>query len=409
MREVAQRTRRSSNRSRCTRGKLFCTEMPADPPLPPPPPAAEWAPAKRHNRHLRWEPDLLPEPEPGHLGTLSGRWCTNDAGTELVETAEIVLDLPADSRVQIASDLHLEFIREGCGADFDMDVVLTPTAPILALLGDIGIPTHPGYKRFLLHQAERFAAVLVLTGNHEFYDTSAPGHAQAEHGETWAGAEARQRARPRHGVEDMERVIESICDLHPALHYVDNRVVRLGRDVGAPALLCTPLWSHIPRHAMSEVGRCLNDYTMALTRITDGSVAGETAPKNAAGQPLRRLTPEDTSNYHWLAVDWLRREIARLRVDCRAMAVMSHHTPAMMGTSNPRFEGPNATAIQHAFSTDLSELFASTAEIKVWAYGHTHYNNDRCVEGTRLVSNQRGYQHEVNEDYRPDLSFSLRG
>jgi len=367
------------------------------PPLPPPP--SEWVQEP--------EPEPEPEPKPGDLGALSGRWCTNDAGTALAETAEIVLDLPADSRVQIASDLHLEFIYEGCGAEFDLDAVVTPTAPILALLGDIGIPTHPGYKRFLLHQAKRFDAVLVLTGNHEFYDSVPPGPPpQPKEYDKWAAVEA---ARPRHGVEDMEQVIESLCALHPALHYVDNRVVRLGRDVDAPALLCTPLWSHIPRTAMSHVGRCLNDYTMALKRIADGSVVSETAPKNVDGQALRSLTPEDTSNYHRLAVDWLKREIARLRGDCPAMAVMSHHTPAMVGTSHPRFEGKNADATQHAFSTDLSSLFATAAEVKVWAYGHTHFNNDRLVDGTRLVSNQRGYQHDVNVDYRPDLSFSLRG
>eukprot|EP01044_Picomonas_judraskeda_P005176 COSAG03_NODE_478_length_7595_cov_4.439568_9_plen_318_part_00 len=237
--------------------------MPAAVPPPPPPPASEWVAAARPLSIAAPEP----EPEPGYLGALSGRWCTNDAGTALAETEEIVLDLPADSRVQIASDLHLEFIREGCGAEFDLDAVVTPTAPILALLGDIGIPTHPGYKRFLLHQAERFEAVLVLTGNHEFYDSVPPGPPpQPRDGEAWAAVEARHRARPRHGVEDMEQVIESLCALHPALHYVDNRVVRLGREVDAPALLCTPLWSHIPRAAMTHVGRCLNDYTMALTR-----------------------------------------------------------------------------------------------------------------------------------------------
>ena len=36
-------------------------------------------------------------------------------------------------------------------------------------------------------------------------------------------------------------------------------------------------------------------------------------------------------------------------------------------------------------------------------------NNDRIVAGTRLLSNQRGYVHEVSEDYRPDLAFALQG
>ena len=34
-----------------------------------------------------------------------------------------------------------------------------------------------------------------------------------------------------------------ICSENSRLHFVDNKVVRLGRDVRAPALLCTSLWS----------------------------------------------------------------------------------------------------------------------------------------------------------------------
>ena len=355
-----------------------------------------------------------PKPEPElHAPATSGRWGERAdgglAGGEIVLEFEGVEAAP----VQIASDLHLEFIREGCGADLDLYSIVTPVAPILALLGDIGIPTHPLYRHFLLHQAERYEAVLVLTGNHEFYDVRHGPTPAPREGQTWAEAE---RQRVRHGVDDMEREIQSICDLHPSLHYVDNRVVRLGNAADAPALLCTPLWSHIPRDAMDQVRRSLNDYTMAF--VADGAAAGsETAPRNAAGQMLRRLKPEDTSRFHALAVGWLQREVARLRQECgvRAMAVMSHHTPAMVGTSHPRFEGANASPTQHAFSSDLAEIYGSVPELKAWAYGHTHFNNDRWVtaegEGaasaTRLLSNQRGYAHEVSNAYRADKCFEL--
>jgi ankyrin repeat protein len=65
--------------------------------------------------------------------------------------------------IQIASDLHLEFFH---GA-IDFSSIILPSAPVLALLGDIGIPlTHPSYERFLLCMADKFELVLVVAGNH---------------------------------------------------------------------------------------------------------------------------------------------------------------------------------------------------------------------------------------------------
>ena len=381
------------------------------------------------------QPQQQPEPEPEREPEPEAfpRWSTASPG-RLRGGPEIVLDFPGveSAQVQIASDLHLEFIREDCGAECDLDSIVAPSAPILALLGDIGIPTAPIYTEFLLKQAERYQAVLVLTGNHEFYDTQHEPPKPKE-GQTWAEAE---RDRARHGVEDMERAIEEICSWHPALHFVDNRVVRLGRGSDAPALLCTPLWSHVPPDAMAHVGRSLNDYRMAYVRkpvsrapearlwddLGDGGGwgscgggleshgGGAATVKNAEGQPLRRLKPQDTSAWHALAVGWLERELARLQdAGVTAVAALSHHTPAMTGTSHPRFEGENADQTQHAFSSDLTELFGGCEILRVWAYGHTHWNNDRTVAGTRLLSNQRGYVHEVSEDYRPDLAFALQG
>lgn len=62
--------------------------------------------------------------------------------------------------LQIASDLHLEFGQH---------VNITPHAPLLALLGDIGAPFQPHYADFLSTQSKQFEQVFVLLGNHEYY------------------------------------------------------------------------------------------------------------------------------------------------------------------------------------------------------------------------------------------------
>ena len=96
----------------------------------------------------------------------------DDAGAQASQAApggELVLELAPGApqlAVQIASDLHIEFAERFVPAhpdDAALQSIVTPSAPVLALLGDIGIPTYPVYRRFLLLQAERFEHVLVIS------------------------------------------------------------------------------------------------------------------------------------------------------------------------------------------------------------------------------------------------------
>lgn len=67
--------------------------------------------------------------------------------------------------IQISSDIHLEFYGD---KSIDYSQIIIPSAPILALLGDIGIPESENtiYRDFLLHMADKFELVLVIAGNH---------------------------------------------------------------------------------------------------------------------------------------------------------------------------------------------------------------------------------------------------
>merc|ERR1711933_402572 len=145
-----------------------------------------------------------------------------------------------------------------------------------------------------------------------------------------------------------------------------------------------------------------NDYRMIYISTDDS--ASET--KDFQGVPVSRLTPQRTSQWHVESVRWLQSEIAQIEADgCHCIGVLTHHTPSMHGTSAPEHETPGNT-VNHAFSTDLSELLRLPS-VKLWAYGHTHYNNDQLIHGTRLVSNQLGYVGEGIAGYRSDLVIDM--
>src|SRR6266581_4073520 len=72
------------------------------------------------------------------------------------------------SSIQVLSDIHLEIERSQDTVEYETFKV-TPVAPILALLGDIGTANDPRLFEFIRTQLHQFKAVLYVLGNHEFY------------------------------------------------------------------------------------------------------------------------------------------------------------------------------------------------------------------------------------------------
>ena len=63
-------------------------------------------------------------------------------------------------------------------------------------------------------------------------------------------------------------------------------------------------------------------------------------------------------------------------------------------------------AVGGAFASDLSEMMGGDA-VDLWVFGHIHRVIDTEVDGTRVLSNQRGYPHEPVSDFDPALVIEL--
>jgi Calcineurin-like phosphoesterase len=84
----------------------------------------------------------------------------------------------------------------------------------------------------------------------------------------------------------------------------------------------------------------------------------------------------------------------------RKVIILTHHSPTVSGiATNPA----NSTSqISSAFSSDLSnEICWTTLNVKIWAFGHTHFNCDFLDRGSgkRVVTNQRGYYFSQSEGF----------
>lgn len=277
--------------------------------------------------------------------------------------------------IQIASDLHLEYYGEN--GPFPQDIIV-PSAPVLALLGDIGYPMTRVYEQFLLFCADRFEHVIVLIGNHELYQTRI--------------FSARQFVR-----EELEESMIRICRQRRNLHLLNNSSI----VIEGIKFVCSSLWSHVPETHRSAVEQSLGDYRAIYVQ--------DTSAASPALGIMRPVTVHDTNNWHAESVCFIVRELEIAEQEGCACVVLTHHAPTFRGTSHPRF-GIGESPIAPAFASDMHPVMRRFGRtIRIWAHGHTHFNNDRVLDGVRIVSNQRGYPKPVQEavDYRPDFCIAI--
>jgi len=114
----------------------------------------------------------------------------------------------------------------------------------------------------------------------------------------------------------------------------------------------------------------------------------------------RRIRPADLIELSTTARNWLRSKLAEPHDGLTV--VITHHAPTLRSLEGNPHAGTNLDA---AFANDWEDLMGSD-RVALWLHGHTHTSVDFEVDGTRVVSNQRGYPGEES-GFRPDLVIDL--
>lgn len=246
------------------------------------------------------------------------------------------------TRLHLLSDLHLEF------EPFDMPSV---NADVLVLAGDIGVGLQ-GVEAAIEWAQDR--PVAYVPGNHEYYRQTWPTH-----------LERMRKASQGSSVHILDR---------------DQLIVN-----GARILGCT-LWTDFGLfgesraiHSQLAVGRRMKDYK-SIRRDSDGS----------------HLRPDDTREENARSIRWIRSQLAQ-PFDGETV-VVTHHAPSLKSLDLARHGADDP--LNPAYASHLDYLFGTG--INLWVHGHTHYCVDYVLNGTRVVSNARGYPDDV---HRPATGF----
>ncbi|EMD30993.1 hypothetical protein CERSUDRAFT_163587 [Gelatoporia subvermispora B] len=243
--------------------------------------------------------------------------------------------------LQILSDLHLEQARNGI-SPYEYD--FSANAPNLALLGDIGWTSDVRLFAWLDHQLGRFERVFFVPGNNEPCTTTLDD----------STARLQEFAKTRSG--DPSRGLGAFILLSRTRYDASPTLTILG---------CT-LWSALDSGALDTLSRTLSDFKRIISFDASAFSAAHTAD-----------------------ITWLTDNITQIRANepGRRVVVLTHHSPTVQGTSNPKYAlGPTASA----FATELTQELFWGAPVTFWAFGHTHWTCDFERNGVQVYSNQRG-------------------
>lgn len=243
-------------------------------------------------------------------------------------------------KIQIASDLHLEFLEQR----FPGFLVVEPTdADILILAGDIHKHTY-AIDAF----QDWTVPVLYVSGNHELY------HAHA------------------FGLIDQLRKRSTAGNVR----YLEKNAVVINnvRFLGCCLWTDYNLFGELSGGAMREAERSLLDHEVITTR-------GGT---KFSARDARRLHSESRA--------WLEQQLAQPFPG--KTVVITHHAPHP-NSIHPRYAG---SLLNAAFVSDLTSVITKA---DLWIHGHVHDSFDYQVGTTRVIANPRGYPRNRQSAQKP--------
>lgn len=249
------------------------------------------------------------------------------------------------AKILVLSDLHLSHhsfsvMMDGKRIDEHADVVV--------LAGDID----DGLGGFRwAREAFPDKPIVMVAGNHEFYDKHWMRH-----------VDDMRDAAKTHDIEFLE------AD---------------GIDLAGVRFLGCSLWTDFELFGADKKTIAMR---VAKAQMNDFHCIKMSRYAEFQWSHSKYLTPEMAAMRHQGSMEWLSKKVEK-GADPKKTVVVTHHAPH-----------PNSVPahfvndfLSAAYASDLSRLMGQAG---LWIHGHMHHSVDYNVNGTRIVSNPRGYTHK---------------
>jgi hypothetical protein len=260
-------------------------------------------------------------------------------------------------RLQIASDLHLEFYK-GNAQKYKKLLKPVEGVDVLVLAGDIGYPEDEITKEFLKWCCENWKKVFWIFGNHEYYSKGCMTMKEKE--------------------EKALQLEKEILGLNVSVPSERKELVFPGvRIVGAT------LWSEL---VYKDVVHSISDFRYIWNEE-------------------KNLSFDDYNLFHKRDKQYLEETI--LAHPNESIVVVTHHLPSYKMIL-PQFD---ESPVNEAFASHCERLIGHE-NVLTWICGHSHGSNQVKIEKVSndfyMVMNSRGYPGEAcNRTFNPSYVMEI--
>ena len=263
-------------------------------------------------------------------------------------------------KIQVVSDLHLEFFQSSKTYRFKPGSFVEPTdADVLVLAGDIIGSFNEISARWFTDVCNHFPNVLYLLGNHEFYgkdfiltkNIAAPMFVKA--------------VNERTGKNN--------------LHLMENSIFHFEDCIIAAGTLWTD-FNHENPMEMLKIQNGMSDYQL----IKNGE---------------RKLIPNDLLSDFRETSAFFGAVLDHPSSYDKTVVIVSHHLPSLQST----IKYPDRY-LDFAFASNLDN---EVAKADIWIHGHTHESYQYQIGGCDVHCNPRGYVREENPEYSSDYIIEV--
>lgn len=249
-------------------------------------------------------------------------------------------------KIQYFSDIHLEFFQHLS----DIEKIISKIekcADICVIAGDIGYPFQPSYAFFLESISKIFKHVIIIHGNHEYYQL-----VETQKDKT---------------MKEIKEKTREICINLSNVHFLDNSYIDIVGDNGKIyRFIGSVLWSYIymPQYLVND------KYN------------------------IEEYTAENNNKWFETNVDYLESVLRETEeqnenINC---VVITHHLPSFH-LIHEKYK--NEHKYNQCFASSSDRLIKSP--VKAWIFGHTHMKINKKINDVMCVANPIGYPGE-NDD-----------
>lgn len=250
-------------------------------------------------------------------------------------------------KVALISDVHLEYNT--------FNAVKLPKADVLVCAGDIGSPHTYKYQQFIESATKKYDHVIVVTGNHEYYQHSS----------------CHKSSYPL-TISLTNKKIKEVCERCGAT-FLNKKFV----DIGDVRFYGCTLWADPFASGGEAFWKDRYDYK----HITDFE------------------NIEDYVNKHNEHRLWLKKSLESAPKD-KTIVVVTHHLPSYE-LIEPKFAGSSYNGYYVSACDELVEM------CDVWLGGHTHIPISSEVCGTKVYCNPVGYPWESDLSHNDKLIITV--